>query len=80
MAVKLFSAGATLTGIPSLFKLGSSIADLCQCQSAPSVDKNNNLDDNPWAPHYKIGDEIHPDILNQKRQEIFDEVSMALKS
>lgn len=77
MAIKLLSAGATLTGIPSLFKLGHSIAGFYNSQSAPSEDNNpnNNHDNNPWAPVYQDGDEIHPDILNQKRQEIKEEIN-----
>ena len=69
-AVNLVNAGAALTGIPSLIKIGSSLFQGSPEKPIPKVE----VDHNPWKLHYKPGDEIHPDTLEKIQSDLKEEI------
>ena len=75
LAVKFASAGVSLTGIPSLLKLGGSVYQ--SVFSETPVVPVKQKPDNPWQPVYSEGDAIHPDITSQYQQEIKEEIGIS---
>lgn len=72
-AVNLVNAGAALTGIPSLIKIGSSLFQAAP--EKPIVKEEDGEDShNPWKLHYKPGDSIHPDTIEKIQNDLKEEI------
>jgi len=74
-AVNLVNAGAALTGIPTLFKIGTSLFQSGPNPEKPIVKVETDSDsNNPWKLHYKPGDEIHPDTIEKIQNDLKEEI------